>query len=107
MGSFRVSSFGIQNRACGAPLWNGGKAKSCCPSRGPENSGISVLGHVEFSGSRPTDSNVGAGDALGNLGKNADLPLYVCKVCGYTITKPPGKNCVSCREPARNYELIK
>lgn len=46
-------------------------------------------------------------DALDNLGKNADLPLYVCKVCGYTVTKVPDKNCVSCREPASNYELIK
>ena len=46
-------------------------------------------------------------DALDNLGKNADLPLYVCKVCGYTVTKLPDKNCVSCREPVSNYEQIK
>jgi rubrerythrin len=46
-------------------------------------------------------------DALDNLGKNADLPLYVCKVCGYTVTKLPDKNCASCREPVSNYELIK
>ena len=46
-------------------------------------------------------------DALDNLGKNADLPLYVCKVCGYTVTKLPDKNCPSCREPVSNYERIK
>jgi rubrerythrin len=45
-------------------------------------------------------------DALDNLGKNADLPLYVCKVCGYTATKLPDKNCPSCREPASKYERI-
>ena len=45
-------------------------------------------------------------DALDNLGKNADLPLYVCKVCGYTVTKLPDKNCPSCREPVSNYERI-
>lgn len=46
-------------------------------------------------------------DALDSLGKPADSPLYVCKVCGYTVTKLPDKNCVSCREPASNYGLIK
>lgn len=46
-------------------------------------------------------------DALDNLGKNADLPLYVCKVCGYTVTELPAKNCPSCREPVSNYEHIK
>jgi rubrerythrin len=45
-------------------------------------------------------------DALNNLGKNADLPLYVCKVCGYTVTELPAKNCPSCREPVSNYERI-
>ena len=45
-------------------------------------------------------------DALDNLGKNADLPLYVCKVCGYTVTKLPANNCGSCREPVSNYERI-
>jgi rubrerythrin len=45
-------------------------------------------------------------DALDNLGKNADLPLYVCKVCGYTVTELPAKNCPSCREPVSNYERI-
>jgi len=44
--------------------------------------------------------------ALDNLGKNADLPLYVCKVCGYTVTKLPDKNCPSCREPMSNYERV-
>jgi len=44
--------------------------------------------------------------ALDNLGKNADLPLYVCRVCGYTVTELPAKNCPSCREPASNYERI-
>ena len=45
-------------------------------------------------------------DALDNLGKNADLPIYVCKVCGYTVNKLPANNCPSCREPVSNYELI-
>lgn len=45
-------------------------------------------------------------DALDNLGKNADVPLYVCKICGYTTTKLPDRNCPSCRESASNYERI-
>jgi len=45
-------------------------------------------------------------DALANLGKNADRPLYVCKVCGYTVTQLPANNCASCREPVSNYERI-
>jgi rubrerythrin len=45
-------------------------------------------------------------DALDNLAKNAATPLYVCKVCGYTTTKLPDRNCPSCREPAGNYERI-
>ncbi len=44
--------------------------------------------------------------ALDNLGKQADMPIYVCKVCGYTTTTLPDKNCPSCREPVSNYELI-
>ena len=44
--------------------------------------------------------------ALENLGKQADVPIYVCKVCGYTTTTLPAKNCPSCREPVSNYELI-
>jgi rubrerythrin len=45
-------------------------------------------------------------EALDNLGKKAELSLYVCKVCGYTVTELPGKNCPSCREPVSNYERI-
>ncbi|NOS70606.1 MAG: rubrerythrin family protein [Verrucomicrobia bacterium] len=45
-------------------------------------------------------------DALDNLGRNVDLPIYVCKVCGYTVTKLTGNNCVSCREPVSNYERV-
>lgn len=45
-------------------------------------------------------------DALDNLGKSADTTLYVCKVCGYTTTKLPDRNCPSCRESASNYEKI-
>jgi rubrerythrin len=45
--------------------------------------------------------------ALDNLGQNADQPLYVCKICGYTTTKLPDRNCPSCREPVSNYEEIK
>lgn len=45
-------------------------------------------------------------EALDNLGHNVDKPIYVCKVCGYTTTKLPGKNCPSCREPASNYVSI-
>lgn len=41
-----------------------------------------------------------------SLGKNANAPLYVCKSCGYTVTKLPERNCVSCREAVNNYELI-
>lgn len=44
--------------------------------------------------------------ALDNLGNNPDLPLYVCKVCGYTVTELPAKNCPSCREPVSNYERV-
>lgn len=46
-------------------------------------------------------------EALDNLGKNIDKPLYVCKVCGYTTTQLPERNCVSCREPVSNYQEIK
>lgn len=45
-------------------------------------------------------------EALDNLGKNMDLPLYVCTVCGYTVTELPAKNCPSCREPVSNYLRI-
>ena len=45
-------------------------------------------------------------DALDNLGKNVDRPLYVCKVCGYTVTQLPANSCASCRESVSNYERI-
>ena len=45
-------------------------------------------------------------ETLDNLGKNADTPLYVCKICGYTTTTLPDRNCPSCREPVSNYEKI-
>jgi rubrerythrin len=45
-------------------------------------------------------------NALDNLGRNADQPIYVCKICGYTVTKLPANNCPSCREPVSNYEQI-
>jgi rubrerythrin len=45
-------------------------------------------------------------EALDNLGHNAATPIYVCKVCGYTTTKLPEKNCPSCREPVSNYVSI-
>lgn len=43
---------------------------------------------------------------LDNLGQTQDLPLYVCKVCGYTTTKLPDRSCPSCREPVSNYERV-
>lgn len=45
-------------------------------------------------------------EALANLGHNADTPIYVCKVCGYTTTQLPAKNCPSCREPVSNYVSV-
>lgn len=45
-------------------------------------------------------------EALDNLGHNAETSIYVCKVCGYTTTKLPEKNCPSCREPVSNYVSI-
>jgi rubrerythrin len=44
--------------------------------------------------------------ALDNLGRQTDTPLYVCKICGYTTTSLPAKNCPSCRESAGNYERV-
>lgn len=44
--------------------------------------------------------------ALGNLGQAQDAPIYVCKVCGYTTSKLPERNCPSCRESASEYERI-
>jgi rubrerythrin len=45
-------------------------------------------------------------EALDNLSKKADTPIYVCKVCGYTTTKLPDRNCPSCRESVTEYEKI-
>lgn len=44
--------------------------------------------------------------ALDNLGQKEDAPVYVCKVCGFTTTAPPERNCPSCREPVSEYEKI-
>lgn len=45
--------------------------------------------------------------ALDNLdSKQANINFYVCKVCGYTTTSLPAKNCPSCREPVSNYEEV-
>jgi rubrerythrin len=43
---------------------------------------------------------------LNKLSKKADAPIYVCKVCGYTTTKLPESNCVSCRESVSQYVRI-
>lgn len=45
-------------------------------------------------------------EALANLGHKQDAPIYVCKVCGYTTTKLPERNCPSCRESVSEYEKI-
>lgn len=45
-------------------------------------------------------------EALNNLGQKQDVPVYVCKVCGYTTTKLPERNCLSCRESVTEYERI-
>ena len=45
-------------------------------------------------------------EALNNLGQKHDAPIYVCKVCGYTTTKLPERNCPSCRESVSEYEKI-
>jgi rubrerythrin len=44
--------------------------------------------------------------ALDNLAKEQAVPIYVCKVCGYTTTKLPGRNCPSCRESVSQYVRI-
>ena len=44
--------------------------------------------------------------ALDSLGQKQDTPVYVCKVCGYTTTKLPERNCPSCRESVTQYEQI-
>jgi len=45
-------------------------------------------------------------EALNSLGQKQDAPIYVCKVCGYTTTKLPERNCPSCREAVNQYETI-
>ncbi len=45
-------------------------------------------------------------EALDNLGKKQTAPIYVCKVCGYTTTKLPERNCPSCRESVSEYVRI-
>ncbi|MEI8233674.1 MAG: ferritin family protein [Verrucomicrobiota bacterium] len=45
-------------------------------------------------------------DALDNLGHNADLPLYVCPVCGDTFTTLPAKSCPVCGEAVGSFEQI-
>jgi rubrerythrin len=42
-------------------------------------------------------------DALDNLGHNADLPLYVCPVCGFTATALPEKSCPVCAVAAGSF----
>lgn len=44
--------------------------------------------------------------ALAHPDRKADAPLYVCKVCGFTTTQLPARNCPSCREPVSNYERV-
>jgi rubrerythrin len=45
-------------------------------------------------------------EALDNLGQKGDAPIYVCKVCGYTTTKLPDRNCPGCRESVSQYVRI-
>jgi rubrerythrin len=45
-------------------------------------------------------------NALDNLSQKTDAPIYVCKVCGYTTTKLPDRNCVSCRESVSQYVRV-
>jgi len=45
-------------------------------------------------------------EALDSLGQKQDTPIYVCRVCGYTTTKLPQRNCPSCRESVSEYERI-
>lgn len=44
--------------------------------------------------------------ALDGLGQKQDAPIYVCKICGYTTTSLPERNCPSCRESVNEYERI-
>ncbi len=43
---------------------------------------------------------------LDNLSSKTDAPIYVCKVCGYTTTALPDRNCPSCRESVKDFERI-
>ncbi len=43
---------------------------------------------------------------LDSLGQKGVTPIYVCKVCGYTTTKLPERNCPSCRESVSEYAQI-
>jgi rubrerythrin len=45
-------------------------------------------------------------ETLDSLSKKADAPIYVCKVCGYTTTRLPDRNCPSCRESVSEYVRI-
>ncbi|HZR20264.1 MAG TPA: ferritin family protein [Verrucomicrobiae bacterium] len=45
-------------------------------------------------------------EALDSLGQRRDLSIFVCKVCGYTTTKLPERNCPSCRESVSDFERI-
>ncbi len=44
--------------------------------------------------------------ALDSLGQKQDAPIYVCKVCGFTTSKLPDRNCPSCRESVSEYVKI-
>jgi rubrerythrin len=44
--------------------------------------------------------------ALDNLGQEKAVTIYVCQVCGYTTTKLPARNCVSCRESVSQYVQV-
>lgn len=45
-------------------------------------------------------------ETLDNLGQKGAGPIYVCKVCGYTTTKLPDRNCPGCRESVSQYVRI-
>jgi rubrerythrin len=46
-------------------------------------------------------------DALDNLGKNAATPVYVCPICGHTVTVLPDKNCPVCRANKEKFTAFK
>ncbi len=43
---------------------------------------------------------------LEELDQKKDAPIYVCKVCGFTTTTLPQRNCISCRESANQYVRV-